>query len=521
MRVDQVRMDITDTVISGNDGSGGGGLGLNQPNIANLRRVTISNNVGSGLNIARIGDEVNIIDSTISNNHVRDFAGFGGEAGGGINIANESSSAPARIINTTISGNSAPDSGGGIHNSGHGLEIINSTIVNNSTTNSDGRFGGGGIYDGELGRTGGNSFGFRFKIQNSIVANNTSGSVGPDIRSGFDSAGYNIIGNTSGGNNSPANTGDQFNINPNVGPLADNGGPTRTHALLAGSPAINAGSNALAVDASGNPLKYDQRGACFDRIVGGTVDIGAFEKDAQGTCPPSNNNPDTAGVFRPSNGITYLRNSNTGGFADIDFIYGNNGDTSIAGDWDGDGKDSLGIYRNGLFYLRNTNSTGPADIVFAFGDPTDQPIAGDWNGDGIDTIGLYRRSTGVFILRNSNSAGPPDAVFVLGNPNDIAIAGDWDGDGIDTTGVFRPSNGIIYLKNTNVSGFADIYLVYGNAGDKPLAGDWDGDGFDSVGIYRNGVMYLRNSNTQGVADIVFAFGNPGDEPIAGDWNGLP
>ncbi len=239
------------------------------------------------------------------------------------------------------------------------------------------------------------------------------------------------------------------------------------------------------------------------------------------TATSGNNNADTAGVFRPSNGITYLRNSNTGGFADINMVYGVNGDTSIAGDWDNDGKDSLGIYRNGLFYLRNSNTTGPADIVFAFGSPGDQPIAGDWNGDGIDTIGLYRRSTGVFILRNSNSAGEPDAVFVLGNPNDIAIAGDWDGDGIDTTGVFRPSNGIIYLKNQNTSGFADIYLVYGNAGDKPLAGDWDGDGKDSVGIYRAGVMYLRNSNTQGVADIVFAFGNAGDEPIAGDWDGLP
>ncbi len=236
---------------------------------------------------------------------------------------------------------------------------------------------------------------------------------------------------------------------------------------------------------------------------------------------PSSNNPKTIGVFRPTNGITYLRNTNTGGFADVDMVYGVNGDTSISGDWDGDGKDSLGIYRNGVFYLRNSNTTGPADIVFAFGDPRDQPIAGDWDGDGIDTIGLYRSSLCIFILRNFNSGGLSDTVFVLGNPGDVAIAGDWNGDGIDTAGVFRPSNGIIYLKNTNVSGIADIYLVYGNAGDKPLAGDWDGDGKDSIGIYRNGVMYLRNSNTQGVADIVFAFGNPGDEPIAGDWDGLP
>jgi hypothetical protein len=232
-------------------------------------------------------------------------------------------------------------------------------------------------------------------------------------------------------------------------------------------------------------------------------------------------NRKTVGVFRPSNGITYLRNSNTGGFADISMVYGVNGDTSFAGDWNADGIDSLGIYRNGVFYLRNSNTTGPADIVFAFGSPGDQPVAGDWNGDGIDTIGVYRPSTGVFLLRNSNTAGAPDLVFVLGNPGDVAIAGDWNGDGITTTGVFRPSNGIVYLKNTNVSGDADIGLVYGNAGDKPVAGDWDGDGQDSIGIYRNGVFYLRNSNTQGFADLVFALGDPGDEPIAGDWDGLP
>ena len=66
-------------------------------------------------------------------------------------------------------------------------------------------------------------------------------------------------------------------LNPMLGALANNGGPTQTMALLPGSPAIDAGSNALAVDANGNPLTTDQRGAGFPRIVGGTVDIGAYE----------------------------------------------------------------------------------------------------------------------------------------------------------------------------------------------------------------------------------------------------
>ena len=65
---------------------------------------------------------------------------------------------------------------------------------------------------------------------------------------------------------------------PDLGDLTTNGGPTETIALQAGSPAIAAGSVALAVDAQGNPLAYDQRGVGFPRTLNGTVDIGAFEE---------------------------------------------------------------------------------------------------------------------------------------------------------------------------------------------------------------------------------------------------
>ena len=226
----------------------------------------------------------------------------------------------------------------------------------------------------------------------------------------------------------------------------------------------------------------------------------------------------TTGVFRPSNGAIYLKKTNTSGFADSQLNYGTGGDYPVAGDWDGNGTATIGIYRNGVFYLRNSNTIGFADFVIPFGAPGDQPVVGDWDGNGIDTIGIYRYGT--FYLRNSNSAGAPDISFSLGNPGDVGIAGDFNGDGLDTTGVFRPSNGVIFLKNFNTSGFADVALNYGLAGDKPVIGDWDGNGTDTIGIYRNATFYLRNSNTNGFADLVFALGNPGDMPIAGNW-GLP
>ena len=228
---------------------------------------------------------------------------------------------------------------------------------------------------------------------------------------------------------------------------------------------------------------------------------------------------DKTGVFRPGNGLLYLKNSNTSGFANVAINYGAAGDYPVAGDWDGNGTDTIGVYRSGVFYLRNSNTVGFADLVFTFGAPGDQPVAGDWNGDGIDTIGVYRN--GLFLLRNSNSAGTVDTSFSLGNPGDIGIAGDWNGDTLDSTGVFRPGNGVIFLKNANTSGFADIALNYGLSGDMPVTGDWNNDGIDTIGVYRNSQFMLRNSNTIGFADIVFALGISGDIPIAGNWNGIP
>jgi hypothetical protein len=230
---------------------------------------------------------------------------------------------------------------------------------------------------------------------------------------------------------------------------------------------------------------------------------------------------DTTGVFRPSNGLLFLKNSNTTGFADAALNYGLPGDYPVVGDWDGNGTVTIGIYRGHTFFLRNENTLGFATIVFDFGQVGDQPIAGDWNGDGVDTIGVFRPSTAQFLLRNSNDEGPAETSFFLGNPGDVGVAGDWNGDGMDSTGVFRPSNGIIFLKDTNDTGFANYALNYGLPGDRPVMGDWNNDGTDTIGIYRTGTFFLRNENTNGFATIVFGLGNPGDMPIAGNWDGIP
>lgn len=225
----------------------------------------------------------------------------------------------------------------------------------------------------------------------------------------------------------------------------------------------------------------------------------------------------------PSMHTFYLRNSNSAGSANLTFPYGIAGDIPIVGDWNGDGKDTVGVFRpsNHTFYLRNANSAGNANISFSYGIAGDVPLAGDWNGDGKDTIGVYRPSNQTFYLRNSNSAGPPNITFRYGSAGDKPIVGDWNGDHKDTIGVFRPSNQTFYLRNSNSAGAANITARYGQTTDIPVVGDWNGDGKDTIGVYRPSMrtFCLRNSNTPGDANYVFQYGAIGDKPLVGDWNG--
>ena len=177
---------------------------------------------------------------------------------------------------------------------------------------------------------------------------------------------------------------------------------------------------------------------------------------------------ETLGLYRRSDGYVYLTNSSTGGLADITYYFGNPGDIPIAGDFDGDGCDTVSIYRpaEARSYIINSlgggdRGLGAADHSFVFGMEGDTPFAGDFDGDGIDTIGLHRGSTGLIYFRNSHSPGLADGQFRFGDPGDVLVSGDWDGDGDDTVAVYRPSEGMLHVKNSNIEGTADASLFIG------------------------------------------------------------
>ncbi|HEX9669118.1 MAG TPA: CSLREA domain-containing protein, partial [Thermoanaerobaculia bacterium] len=180
-------------------------------------------------------------ESTVAENLAE---GFGG--GGILTLGEE-----VLLNNSTISGNRAPGSspagsfggfGGGLFAASRDVIVSNTTITGNVAV-----LGGGYCVFEEDGPSGGfPTLPPGIGLRNSILAGNTA-AAGPDCSGSYTSDGYNLIGNSSGCHLNVVSTGNlvgtpQQPIDPRLGPLADNGGPTPTHALLPGSPALDAGS---------------------------------------------------------------------------------------------------------------------------------------------------------------------------------------------------------------------------------------------------------------------------------------
>lgn len=169
----------------------------------------------------------------------------------------------ANLLNDTFAGNTASNAGGGVETTNSGrFTMINVTIAYNIATS------GGGI---DVDPTGSGS------LTNTLVADNTA-TTNPDVQGAFSSGGNNLIGNvgTATGFVGSDLVGTSTNpLSPKIGTLANNGGPTKTIALLAGSPAINAGNSAAAASAG---ITTDERGEPrFPPGGDGMVDIGAYE----------------------------------------------------------------------------------------------------------------------------------------------------------------------------------------------------------------------------------------------------
>jgi hypothetical protein len=388
----------------------------------------------------RVFDQYNDLPVYVTHSTFGGAPGYGNECanGGGLSSIGVSWT----VINSLFTHNRAIGSGanGGYPGGGNGGAIYNDgntmtlTVRGTRMENNVANEGGGAIFFVSNNRTG------HLVIDDSILAYNPSLS--------FETKGYPGIFYL--GDGPPQVTGSligQYPIVPDVcaGPepcdavmVQDRGG--RFHVWSA-----MASDHTLDTFYYGNPGDYAFSG----------------DWDCDGV--------DTPGLYRAADGYVYLRNSRTQGIADISFFFGDPGDIPLAGDFDGDGCDTVSVYRpsqSRVYVINELGSDdgglGAADFSFLFGNPGDRPFVGDFDGNGRDTVGLHRPSTGLVYFRNTLTTGVAHLQFIYGDPGDMLLAGDWDGDGIDTVAVYRPSDGVLYLKNTNTRGYADAAIFAGH-----------------------------------------------------------
>ena len=255
----------------------------------------------------------------------------------------------------------------------------------------------------------------------------------------------------------------------------------------------------------------------------------------------SDASPDRVGVYR--NG-RWLLDVNGDGVAnpgvDRDFFLGFPGATPVVGDWNGDGSKKAGVFALGYWYLDyngdgvfNPESSGGPDKQYPFGWAGVTPVVGDWNGDGRDSVGVH--ANGFWFLDyngdelwNPETNGGTDKTFGFGGWSGVVLMlGDWNGDGRTKVGLY--SSGSWFLDyDGNYSwdgGVNDKLFGFGWVGAEPIVGDWNGDGRDSVAVRANGFWFFDYDGdtawnpAPGGQDRIFGLGWTGAEPVVGDWNG--
>ncbi|HYT93187.1 MAG TPA: SdrD B-like domain-containing protein [Gemmataceae bacterium] len=512
-------LQVTDTTLDSNRATGGdgtstngfgdGGLGeggglFTRFGVVTLRRNTFVGNqaaggVGTSVNgiqqavggkgegggLATEGDSLTIENNTFSGNQAIGGAGAGAgtQAGSGSGVANQG----------------GDGQGGGIFAGASEDPLVNSTLTLNQAIGGNAEIGGngqgGGIFVDPFATT--------FQIGSTIVAANTvtagTGTTangtptGPDVFGPFVTLGNNLIGTTDSGSTSFTNNvmGDQVGpinsapIDPRLGPLANNGGPTQTHALLISglpSPAIDKGAVFTPAPTT------DQRSTGFARTVGPQTDIGAYEVQNGSLAGFVYRDDNNNGVFELGLGEAGIQGV-TVTLTGTDFL---NNPVNLSVMTDGTGLYTFPSLRPGTYTITETQPGGFLDGKDTQGTPGNGTAANDQFanitvGDGVNGVNnnfgeLGPASLSGFVYRDDNNNGvfEPGLGEVAISGVTLTLTGTDDLGNANTTtttlgtGAYSFANlrpGTYTLTETQPSGFLDGKDTQGTPGNGTVAND--------------------------------------------------
>jgi len=198
------------------------------------------------------------------------------------------------------------------------------------------------------------------------------------------------------------------------------------------------------------------------------------------------------------------------------FALGDGAVRPLAGDWNGDGRDTAGAYNvaDRQFTLWQQNTAGAAATTTPPIGPFGAiPFVGDWDGDGHDEVGVYEPLARRFSFYSTSGAEVRPA-RVFGSDGDLPIIGDWNGDGVDDIGTYTPSSRTFTELLPDGSTRS---RVFGAAMDTPIVGDWNGDGIDEIGVFRSSTNTFFSASQPIVTSVTYP---PYRQlPVVGDWTG--